>query len=218
MVVRNMISIHVREIDGRWFGLAYAAEQIVTTSVGSTRQEVLGRLSRRLPPGVEHQITEECSEYVEKTMVMLAELEAGNEERKSFSIAGDYVAEPVSKVLKSAASVPIGYVTSYGDIAKASDTEARVVGRIMASNPLYPIVPCHRVVGADLSLVGYRGTKDLPALQAKLGRLRKEARGYKEAKEVTIEGKKLRVYPVEWAIKRADRAGSGSSGQMTLFE
>jgi O-6-methylguanine DNA methyltransferase len=212
-----MISIHAREMNGRWFGLACAAEQIVATSVGSSRQEVLASLSRSLPPGATHQISEECSQYVKKTMVMLAELEAGIEENKSFSIAGDYVGEPLARVLKSAASVPIGYVTSYGNIAEASGSEPRAVGRIMATNPLYPIVPCHRVVGVDMSLVGYRGRKDLASLQAKLARLREEARGYTEAKEVTIEGRKLRVYPVEWALRTADRAEPASPCQMSLF-
>jgi O-6-methylguanine DNA methyltransferase len=212
-----MISIHAREMNGRWFGLACAAEQIVATSVGSSRQEVLGSLSRRLPHGATNRISEESSQYVEKTMAMLAELEAGIEQHKSFSLAGDHVAEPLARVLKSAASVPIGFVTSYGNIAEASGSEPRVVGRIMATNPLYPIVPCHRVVGADLSLVGYRGSRDMASLQAKLGRLRRETRGYTEAKEVTIEGKNLTVDPVEWALRKADRTCPASSGQMSLF-
>ncbi len=214
----SMISVHARQVNGRWFGLACVSEQIVSTSVGSTRQDVLGSLTRRLPPDVPHQISEESSQYVEKTIAMLAELEAGNEEHKSFFLAGDYVAEPLARILKAAASIPVGYVTSYGNIAEVSGSEPRVVGRIMATNPLYPIVPCHRVVGADLSLVGYRGGKDLASLRAKLDRLREEARGYTEAKEVTIEGRKLKVYPVEWALKKADGAGATSSRQMTLFE
>jgi O6-methylguanine-DNA--protein-cysteine methyltransferase len=67
----------------------------------------------------------------------------------------------------------------------------------MATNPLYPIVPCHRVVGADFSLVGYGGRKNLPALQAKLARLSKEAKGFATEKEVLVNGRRLTVYPVE---------------------
>ena len=213
-----MINIHVKEINDKWFGLACAGEQIAATSIGPTRQMVLGNICRCLPAGAKRQIIQECSAYLEKTMLMLAELEEGNEQRKSFSLAGDCVAEPLARVLKTAASIPMGYVTSYGNIAKASDSDPRVVGRIMATNPLYPIVPCHRVVGADLSLVGYRGSKDKASLRAKLDRLRREAKGYTEAKEVAIDGRNLRVYPVEWALKKADRASSTSSCQMTLFE
>ncbi len=216
MGIQNVMSIHVREMNGRWFGLASAGELIVATSVGATRPGVLENLVRCLPTGT-HLITEEPSEYVDKTMAMLVELEAGNEEHKSFSLASDCVAEPLARILKTAASIPMGYVTSYGNIARASGSDPRVVGRIMATNPLYPIVPCHRVVGADLSLVGYRGRKDVASLRAKLDRLRGEVRGHTEAKEVTIERGKIRVYPVEWAIRKADPAGTSSSRQMTLF-
>ncbi len=213
-----MISIHVKEVNGKWFGLACAGDQMVATSIGPTRRLVLENISRCLPAGAKRQIIQQCSAYVEKAIRMLADLEEGDERGKSFSLACDYVAEPLAKVLKIAASIPIGYVTSYGNIAEASDSDPRAVGRIMSTNPLYPIVPCHRVVGADLSLVGYRGRKDAASLRAKLDRLRRESRGHKEAKEVTIEGGKLRVYPVEWAIRKAEPAGMPSSHQMRLFD
>jgi len=217
MTVSKMIHIHVREMGGVWFGLAYAAEKVVATCVGPTRHEVVRGVSGSLPPDVRYQVVEECPAYVEKTMVMLREVESGNEENKTFSLSADYVPEYLLKVLNAAASVPIGYVTSYGNVAKASDTEPRLVGKIMASNPLYPLVPCHRVLGADLSLVGYRGGKSLSMLQAKLERLRREARGFSEPKEVATGEGKLEVYPVEWAIRKACRNESGFSCQKTLF-
>jgi O-6-methylguanine DNA methyltransferase len=110
----------------------------------------------------------------------------------------------------------VGYVTSYGDIALAAGTEARAVGRVMATNPLYPIVPCHRVVGSDLSLVGYGGRQDMSALCAKLDRLRREARGH--TAQAVAPGESLRVYPVEWAIAKALRDGVDAARQLTLFE
>jgi O-6-methylguanine DNA methyltransferase len=98
---------------------------------------------------------------------MLKELDSGNEESKNFSLATEYIPEFVAKVLKAAATIPIGYVTSYGNVAKTADTEPRTVGRIMATNPLYPIVPCHRVVGTDFSLVGYGGRKKPASIESK---------------------------------------------------
>lgn len=115
-------------------------------------------------------------------------------------------------------SIPIGYVTSYGSIAKMTGTEPGIVGRIMATNPLYPIVPCHRVVGRDFSLVGYGGRKNLPALRAKLARLCKEVKGFTKEKEVTVEGKKLTVYPVEHVIRKAKKRGLDLSRQQKLLE
>lgn len=213
-----MISIYVKETDGAWFGLAYVREEIVATAISSAKEEAIRNLMRSIHFDVKHQIVEEGSEFAERTIHMLKELESGNEESKNFSLATEYIYEPVAKVLKAAAAIPIGYVTSYGNIAKTADTEPRTVGGIMATNPLYPIVPCHRVVGADFSLVGYGGRKHLPALQAKLARLHKEAKGFTTEKEVLVDGKKLTVYPVERVIKKAKKRGLGFSHQQRLFE
>ncbi len=213
-----MINIYVKETDGTWFGLAYIREEIVATTVSSAKGKAIRSLTKSIQCDVKHQIVEAGSEFAEKTINMLKELESGNEESKSFSLASECVHDPVAKVLKAAATIPIGYVTSYGNIAKTTDTEPRIVGRIMATNPLYPIVPCHRVVGADFSLVGYGGRKNLPALQAKLARLSKEAKGLATKKDILVNGKKLTVYPVEFVIRKAKRNDLDFSHQQRLFE
>ena len=53
--------------------------------------------------------------------------------------------------------VPEGYVTTYGDLAKAINLKngQRVVGKIMKNNPFPVIVPCHRVVKSDGTIGGY---------------------------------------------------------------
>jgi len=214
-----MVVLHVREIGGKWFGVAYAGEGLVATAVGSTRAGTLEHLRRSLPPGVRHRVADEDpSSFVERTIALLVELESGHEEHKDYSLAIEYVGEPLAAVLRVAAAIPLGYVTSYGNIAKASNADAREVGKVMASNPLYPIVPCHRVVGADLSLVGYFGSRGKEALQAKLARLAKEARGFKAEQDILVEGRPLRVYPVEWAIANAEKRGEGEDRQLSLFE
>jgi alkylated DNA nucleotide flippase Atl1 len=106
-------------------------------------------------------------------------------------------------------------VTSYGNIAAAAHTEARVVGHVMATNPLYPIVACHRVVGSDMSLVGYTGRQDVPALRAKLGRLRAEAAGFDSEREIPETG--LVVYPVERVLEKAAREGIDPGVQLSLW-
>ena len=73
----------------------------------------------------------------------------------------------------------------------------------MATNPLYPIVPCHRVVGADMSLVGYGGKRSDRALRAKLSRLEGEARGEPHPRNIPMPGGALTVYPVERVIDNA---------------
>jgi methylated-DNA-[protein]-cysteine S-methyltransferase len=212
------VVLHMREVAGRWFGVACAGEGLVATAVTSTRARTLEHLRRSLRVGVAHRVAaDEAPDIADGTIALLVELEAGHEEHKAFSLATEYVGEPLATVLKVAAGIPLGYVTSYGNIAKASDTEARVVGRIMASNPLYPIVPCHRVVGADLSLVGYTGSKSPTALRNKLARLSAEARGFRVEQDVLVHGRPLRVYPVEWAIANAKKHGEATDRQQRLF-
>ena len=147
---------------------------------------------------------------------MLARLEMGDEEGKCFQLSPTYVPHVLSQVLKTAAAIPRGYVASYGDIAAAAGTDARAVGKVMATNPLYPIVPCHRVVGSDLSLVGYGGSQRPPALRSKLRRLRAEARGCTAQRVLETAGG-LTVHPVEWAIAKAVRDGVEDGAQLSLW-
>ncbi len=214
----EMIALHVREIDGRWFGLAACGESLIATTVASSQPSAIARLRKCLPAGVPHQVAVEGEGAADGMLRLLHELSAGDESRKRFTLASDYVPEPLASVLLLAAAVPLGYVATYGDIAKAAETEARVVGRIMASNPLYPIVACHRVVGADFSLVGYAGKTDAAALQAKLARLTREARGYEAEREVSVGARSLVVHPVERVIEKANPPARGPSRQLQLFD
>ncbi|MET9730761.1 methylated-DNA--[protein]-cysteine S-methyltransferase [Streptomyces sp. NPDC006458] len=55
-------------------------------------------------------------------------------------------------------SVPYGSTVTYGEIAArigASRAAVRAVGTAIGANPLLVLRPCHRVIGADGSLVGY---------------------------------------------------------------
>lgn len=62
-------------------------------------------------------------------------------------------------VWKACAEIPKGQVRTYGWIAKriGKPKSARAVGMALGKNQFAPIVPCHRVVGADGRLTGYSG-------------------------------------------------------------
>ncbi len=63
------------------------------------------------------------------------------------------------RVLEELALVPYGEVTTYGELARRAERPraARAVGTVMNRNPIPIVLPCHRVVGAGGSLVGYGG-------------------------------------------------------------
>ena len=63
------------------------------------------------------------------------------------------------KVWKQLEKIPYGKTISYLDLAKQlGDTKTiRAAASANGKNPLWIIVPCHRVIGTDGSLTGYAG-------------------------------------------------------------
>ena len=64
--------------------------------------------------------------------------------------------------------IPYGETISYGELARriGRPTASRAVGAANGRNPIAIVVPCHRVIGADGTLIGYGG--GLPVKQALL--------------------------------------------------
>ena len=62
------------------------------------------------------------------------------------------------KVWNELLNVEHGHVVTYGDIAKriGEPTAARSVGRACGSNNLALLVPCHRIIGSNKKLTGYK--------------------------------------------------------------
>ena len=53
-----------------------------------------------------------------------------------------------NKVWQQIAQIPLGKVTTYGDLAKKLNSAPRAIGGACGANPYPLIVPCHRVVSA----------------------------------------------------------------------
>jgi len=67
------------------------------------------------------------------------------------------------KVWKALEAIPYGETRSYKDIATAvgNPKACRAVGLANNKNPIWIIIPCHRVIGANGSLTGYGGGIDM---------------------------------------------------------
>lgn len=63
------------------------------------------------------------------------------------------------KVWKELLNIPFGKTISYLDIAKklGDPKVIRAAASANGKNPLWIVVPCHRVIGTDGSLTGYAG-------------------------------------------------------------
>jgi methylated-DNA-[protein]-cysteine S-methyltransferase len=81
--------------------------------------------------------------------------------RRAFDLTLDLRALPAFtvSVLSELARVPYGETTTYGALARrvGHPKAARAVGTVMNRNRIPIVLPCHRVVGANGSLVGYAG-------------------------------------------------------------
>ncbi len=74
------------------------------------------------------------------------------------------VPEASKHALNAIRSIRAGETLAYSDVAKSlgyGRLGARFIGSVMARNPIPLLIPCHRVVGKDGSMVGYGGRLDL---------------------------------------------------------
>ncbi|OXZ27780.1 cysteine methyltransferase [Finegoldia magna] len=67
-----------------------------------------------------------------------------------------------TKIFKLVCEIPYGTTATYTDIKEKYEkiynlkTSARAVGRAVGSNDLMILVPCHRVIGKNNTLTGYK--------------------------------------------------------------
>jgi methylated-DNA-[protein]-cysteine S-methyltransferase len=63
------------------------------------------------------------------------------------------------RVWEALCRIPYGITRSYGEVAAAigRPSASRAVGAANGKNPIWIIVPCHRVIGASGHLTGYAG-------------------------------------------------------------
>jgi len=83
-----------------------------------------------------------------------------NNSRKEFDLKLNPKGTAFQKnVWKHLQRIPYGKTTSYLELSKQlGDIKAiRAVANANGKNPLWIIVPCHRVIGSDGSLTGYAG-------------------------------------------------------------
>ena len=69
------------------------------------------------------------------------------------------VTEYQEKVLQKVSEIPYGKILTYSALAKMTDSveHTRSVAAANAKNPLPIIIPCHRVIGINGTMVGYVG-------------------------------------------------------------
>jgi methylated-DNA-[protein]-cysteine S-methyltransferase len=108
-------------------------------------------LDFRVKPGRVPACLKDCVDQVEEYF-------AGT--RHSFDLKLDLHGTPFQlKVWKELMRIPYGTTISYVELARRTGEEKaiRAAGGANGKNPVSIIIPCHRVIGHDGRLVGYRG-------------------------------------------------------------
>ena len=103
-------------------------------------------------------VTPVVPEVLEDAVYQLREYFEGN--RKTFALdLNPQGTEFQKRVWDALLEIPFGKTISYMHLSKTlGDPKAiRAVAAANGKNPLWIIVPCHRVIGSDGSLTGYAG-------------------------------------------------------------
>lgn len=104
----------------------------------------------------------EAGEQLEPYAVEIIEYFEGK--RTTFTIPFDFKGTDFQlSVWDALRNIPYGQTKSYSDIANEINRPAavRAVGAAIGANPVLITVPCHRVLGKNGSLTGYRGGMDM---------------------------------------------------------
>jgi len=112
-------------------------------------EELSRRLNGMITPDDRHN---------ERVLAQLHEYLEG--QRRVFDVPLNLRGTPFQQaVWEQLSKIPHGATRSYADVAAAigRPTALRAVGGAVAANPIAIIIPCHRVIGRDGSLVGYGG-------------------------------------------------------------
>jgi len=106
----------------------------------------------------EGQVSAEIPEVLQEAVRQLREYFEGKRTDFTFRL-NPKGTEFQQKVWKSLLEIPYGKTVSYMDqTKKLGDVKAiRAVASANGKNPLWIVVPCHRVIGTNGSLTGYAG-------------------------------------------------------------
>lgn len=91
--------------------------------------------------------------------------------RQAFSLPLEPRGTPfMQRVWQALCEIPYGRTASYRDVAVMIGNPGafRAVGMANNRNPIPVFIPCHRVIGADGSLVGYSGGLEIKSILLEL--------------------------------------------------
>lgn len=149
-----------KSVEEGWFLILAATEKgLCYASTRELSPEELGRRIGRLIPGsrlVQHDA--KLEPYVKSYLAYFKGI------RTSFTCSLDLRGTPFQmSVWEAIRKIPYGERRSYAEIAVQirKPSAVRAVAAAIGANPVLIVIPCHRVLGKDGSLTGYRDGIDM---------------------------------------------------------
>jgi methylated-DNA-[protein]-cysteine S-methyltransferase len=104
------------------------------------------------------EISNNLDEFGIKIQTSLMDYFDGKLQVFELPLAFDFGTEFQKSVWKALLEIPYGKTTTYSEIAKkiGNPKAFQAVGGAVGDNPIAIIIPCHRVIGKNGSLTGFR--------------------------------------------------------------
>jgi methylated-DNA-[protein]-cysteine S-methyltransferase len=139
-------------------GIAWSEDAIVNCQLPEhDRADTVRRMNRWQPEAAEA----EPPRWVARVIARVQSLLAGDKDDLA-DVPLDMADEPDfnRRVYEITRAIPPGRTLTYGEVAQriGEPGSARAVGQALGHNPFAPIVPCHRVLGAGNTGVGFSAT------------------------------------------------------------
>ncbi|HYD89214.1 MAG TPA: methylated-DNA--[protein]-cysteine S-methyltransferase [Vitreimonas sp.] len=136
-------------------GIAWGPRGVIGVQLPEKSQSATRtRLMRHCPNADEVEPPKAIARAIEDIAALLR-----GEKRSLRTITLDMSRTPAfnARVYETARAIAPGRTRTYGEIARAigDPSAARAVGQALGRNPFAIVVPCHRVVGANMKLVGF---------------------------------------------------------------
>ncbi|WP_342552388.1 methylated-DNA--[protein]-cysteine S-methyltransferase [Paenibacillus sp. FSL R7-0652] len=147
------------QLDGRPWSLLATEKGVCRIVMPNEKLEDWTGWISKIAPGT---ALEENEQALKRTGMMdwLVSYFAGEKTVYTEDIPLDLIGTPFQQqVWKALGYVPYGQTRTYGDIAAVigRPSAVRAVGAANGANPIPVLLPCHRIIGANRKLTGFRG-------------------------------------------------------------
>ena len=133
--------------------VAWSERGISTIDLGDSTEVLTAEFQRRFPEAAQVETEPETASLLSR-VARFVEYPAGGLDLP-LEIRGTAFEQRVWAAL---GQIPAGQTASYGEVARriGAPNAVRAVARACAANRLAVAIPCHRVIGQDGALTGYR--------------------------------------------------------------